>query len=72
MRNRSCRYAENSGRSLGIEVTASHARNDGEIEQAIATVGSKAGGGLIVRCAVTRPVGQGGISRNVARLDHAW
>ena len=42
------RHAEISGRSLGMEVTALHARNDGEIEHAIAAISSKAGGGLIV------------------------
>jgi ABC-type uncharacterized transport system substrate-binding protein len=42
------RHAEVTGRSLGVEVTASRARNDAEIEHAIAGIASKAGGGLIV------------------------
>jgi putative tryptophan/tyrosine transport system substrate-binding protein len=42
------RHAEVAGRSLGVEVTASRARNDGEIERVIAGIASKAGGGLIV------------------------
>ena len=40
--------AENAARSLGMELTASHARNDVEIDQAIATLASNPGGGLIV------------------------
>jgi putative tryptophan/tyrosine transport system substrate-binding protein len=42
------RQAEAAGRSLGVEVTASRAHNDGEIERAIAEIASRAGGGLIV------------------------
>jgi putative ABC transport system substrate-binding protein len=40
--------AVTSGRSLGMDVTAAHVRSDGEIEQAVAVVASKPGGGLIV------------------------
>ena len=42
------RQAENAARSLGMELTASHARNDVEIDHAIATLASSPGGGLIV------------------------
>jgi putative tryptophan/tyrosine transport system substrate-binding protein len=42
------RQAEAAGRSLGVQVIASRARNDGEIERAIAEIASRAGGGLIV------------------------
>jgi ABC-type uncharacterized transport system substrate-binding protein len=42
------RHAEIAGRSLGMEVTGSRVRNDFEIEQAIAMISSKVGGGLIV------------------------
>jgi putative tryptophan/tyrosine transport system substrate-binding protein len=42
------REAENAARSLGMELTASHARNDVEIDHAIATLASSPGGGLIV------------------------
>jgi putative ABC transport system substrate-binding protein len=40
--------AENAARSLGMELTASRARNDAEIDQALATLASSPGGGLIV------------------------
>jgi putative tryptophan/tyrosine transport system substrate-binding protein len=40
--------AENAARSLGMELTASRARNDVEIDQALATLASNPGGGLIV------------------------
>jgi len=42
------RQAENAARSLGMELTASHARNDVEIDHALATLASNPGGGLIV------------------------
>jgi putative tryptophan/tyrosine transport system substrate-binding protein len=42
------RQAENAARSLGMELTAAHARNEVEIDHAIATLGSSPGGGLIV------------------------
>src|SRR5262249_54171774 len=42
------RHAENAARSLGIEVAAARVRNDADIEQAIAGIGSNPGGGLIV------------------------
>ena len=42
------RHAEVAGRSLGVQVTASRARNDGEIERNIAEIATKPGGGLIV------------------------
>jgi putative ABC transport system substrate-binding protein len=42
------RQAEVAGRSLGVQVTASRARNDGEIERTITEIASRAGGGLIV------------------------
>jgi putative ABC transport system substrate-binding protein len=42
------RQAEGAGRSLGVQVTASRARNDGEIERNIAEIATRAGGGLIV------------------------
>jgi putative tryptophan/tyrosine transport system substrate-binding protein len=40
--------AENAARSLGMELTASRARNDVEIDHALATLASNPGGGLIV------------------------
>jgi putative ABC transport system substrate-binding protein len=40
--------AENAARSLGMELTASRARNDVEIDQALAMLASNPGGGLIV------------------------
>jgi putative ABC transport system substrate-binding protein len=40
--------AATSGRSLGMDVTAAHVRSDSEIEQTVAVVASKPGGGLIV------------------------
>ena len=42
------RQAENTARSLGMELTASRVRNDAEIEHAIAGIASTPGGGLIV------------------------
>src|SRR5215467_7455064 len=42
------RHAEVAGRSLGVQVTAARARNDGEIERSIAELATRAGGGLIV------------------------
>jgi putative ABC transport system substrate-binding protein len=42
------RHSESAARSLGMEVTAFRVRNDAEIEQAIAAIASKPGGGLIV------------------------
>src|SRR5262245_11959548 len=42
------RHAEITGRSLGMDVTASRVRNDSEMERGIAEIASKAGGGLIV------------------------
>jgi putative tryptophan/tyrosine transport system substrate-binding protein len=40
--------AENAARSLGMELTASRARNDVEIDHALATLANNPGGGLIV------------------------
>jgi putative tryptophan/tyrosine transport system substrate-binding protein len=42
------RSAEAAARSLGVQLFASRVRNDGEIERAIAALGSAPGGGLIV------------------------
>ena len=42
------RHAENTGRSLGLEVTASPVSNDSDIERAIATLARGPDGGLIV------------------------
>ncbi len=42
------RSAEAAARSLGVELFASRVRSDGEIERAIAALGSAPGGGLIV------------------------